>query len=157
MTNQPLFRDEVLQARQAQWLGSIRIGRPLSFSIVTGASLAMAAALIAFACWGEVTRKVTVHGVLLPVGGLINISSPQAGLIAELLVKEGDEVAVGQPLLRLKSERLTVGGDAALLNAQALTARRASLDTERRLTEQSLRQRLDSIAQRLQSLQAEER
>ncbi|MFG6428697.1 HlyD family secretion protein [Roseateles sp. LYH14W] len=153
----PLFRPEVLHARQAQWLGGIRIGRPLSFSVVTGAALAMAAALIAFACWGEVTRKVTVHGLLLPAGGLIDVAAPQAGVIAEVLVREGDEVQAGQPLLRLKSERITAAGDAALLTAQALAARRASLETERRLTEQNLRQRLDSLQLRQQSLQAEER
>lgn len=152
-----LFRPEVLAARQAQWLGGIRIGRPLSFSVVTGAALAMAAALIAFACWGEVARKVTVHGLLLPQGGLINVAAQQAGVIAEVLVREGDEVKAGQPLLQLRSERVTVAGDAALLTAQALAARRATLETERRLTEQNLRQRLDSLQQRQQSLQAEER
>lgn len=153
----PLFRPEVLAARQAQWLGSIRIARPLSFSVVTGAALAMAAALIAFACWGEVTRKVTVHGVLLPVGGLINVAAPQAGVIAETLVQEGDTVQAGQQLLRLRAERITAQGDAALLTAQALAARRASLDTERRLTEQSLQQRLDALTSREQSLRTEER
>lgn len=51
--------------------------RPLSFSLVTAGALAMAAALIAFGYWGEVTRKVTVLGVLLPVGGLINITAPR--------------------------------------------------------------------------------
>ncbi|MFT7722154.1 MAG: HlyD family efflux transporter periplasmic adaptor subunit [Roseateles sp.] len=153
----PLFRPEALQAREAQWLGGIRIGRPLGFTLVTGAALAMAAALVAFACWGDVTRKATVHGVLLPAGGLIHVSSPQAGVIAELLVQEGDPVLAGQPLLRLKSERITAAGDAALLTAQALAARRASLQAERRLTEQSLRQRQDALAQRLQSLQAEAR
>lgn len=153
----PLFRSEVLAARQAQWLGGIRIARPLSFSVVTAGALAMAAALIAFACWGEVTRKVTVHGVLLPVGGLINIAAPQSGVVAELLAHEGDDVQAGQPLVRLRSERITASGDAAVLTAQALATRRASLDTERRLTEQSLRQRQDAIAQRLQSLQNEER
>lgn len=153
----PLFRSEVLEARQAQWLGSIRIGRPLSFSVITSGAVIIAAALMAFAWWGEITRKVTVHGVLLPAGGLINVSAQQTGVIAELLVKEGDEVQTGQPLLRLKTERLTAAGDAALLNAQALAARSASLQAERRLTEQNLRQRLDSIDQRMQSLQAEER
>lgn len=153
----PLFRREVLEARQAQWLGSIRIGRPLSFSVVTAAALAMAAALIAFACWGEVTRKATVHGVLLPVGGLLNVAAPQAGTIAEVLVREGDEVQAGQPLLRIKAERITAQGDAALLTAQALATRRASLETERRLTEQNLRQRQEALQQRLQNLQAEER
>lgn len=117
----------------------------------------MAAALIAFACWGEVTRKVAVHGVLLPVGGLINVAAPQAGVIAETLVNEGDTVQAGQPLLRLRAERITAQGDAALLTAQALAARRASLDTERRLTEQSLQQRLDALASREQSLRSEER
>jgi membrane fusion protein len=152
-----LFRQEVLQARQAQWLGVIRIGRPLSFTLVTTAAIAMAGALVAFACWGEVTRKATIHGVLLPVGGLINASAQQAGVISELLVKEGDDVAAGQPLARLRNERITASGDAAAITAQALQARRASLETERRLTEQNLRQRQDSIAQRLQSLLAEQR
>ncbi|WP_298325226.1 HlyD family efflux transporter periplasmic adaptor subunit [Asticcacaulis sp.] len=155
--SQPLFRSEVMEARQAQWLGTIRIGRPLSFTVVTAAAVGMAAALIAFACWGEITRKSTVHGVLLPAAGLIHVSAQQPGVISELLIKEGDEVAAGQPLARMRNERITASGDAAALTAQALTARRASLMTERRLTEQNLRQRLDSIAQRLQSLQAEER
>jgi membrane fusion protein len=152
-----LFRQEVLNARQAQWLGTIRIGRPLSFSALTGGALAMAAALIAFACWGEVTRKVTLHGVMLPSGGIINIVAPQAGVVSELLAHEGDEMRAGQPLVRLRSERITANGDVAVLDANALAMRRASLDTERRLTEQSLHQRQDVIAQRLQSLQAEER
>src|SRR5450830_759143 len=104
---QTLFRQEVINARQAQWLGGIRIGRPLSFSVVTAGALAMAAALIAFAYWGEVTRKVTVHGVLLPVGGLINITAPQSAVVAELLAHEGDDVQVGQPLVRLHSQRIT--------------------------------------------------
>jgi membrane fusion protein len=157
-TAQPLlFRAEVLQAQQAQWLGTIRIGRPLSFTVVTLAALAMAAALIAFACWGEVTRKATVHGLLLPRGGLIHVAATQAGVVAELLAHEGDDVAAGQPIARIRAERVTQNGDAAALAMQALAARRASLTTERRLTEQSLRQRQDSIAQRLQSLQAEER
>lgn len=151
----PLFRPEVLAARQAQWLGTIRIARPLSFSLVTAASLAMAAALIAYVCWGEVTRKVTVHGVLLPAGGLINVAAPQAGVITDSLVHEGDEVQAGQPLLRIRSERITAGGDAALLTTQALAARRQSLETERRLTEQGLQQRLEALSQRHLSLQAE--
>lgn len=117
----------------------------------------MAGALIAFACWGEVTRKTTVHGVLLPVGGLLHVTAQQAGVISELLVAEGDAVLAGQPLARLRNDRITVGGDAGALTAQALEARRSSLEAERRLMEQNLRQRQDSLAQRLLSLQAEQR
>ncbi|CAM4215372.1 HlyD family secretion protein [Roseateles saccharophilus] len=154
---QSLFREEVLEAQRDQFLGTIRIGRPLSFTLVTTTSLAMAAALVAFAYWGEVARKATVPGVLLPVGGLINISAPQAGVLAQVLVQEGDIVEAGQPIARLRNDRITATGDAAAINAQALQARRDSLSTEHRLTEQGLRQRQESIAQRLQNLQAEER
>lgn len=154
---QSLFRTEVMEARQAQWLGTIRIGRPLSFTVVTVAALAMAGALVAFAYWGEITRKSTAHGVLLPVGGLIHATAQQSGVVSELLIAEGNAVSAGQPLARLRIDRTTSGGDAAAITAQALQARRASLETERRLTEQNLRQRQDSIAQRLQSLLAEQR
>lgn len=153
----PLFRPEVFAARQTDWLGSIRIGHSLTFSVVMTVAVLTAVALIAFAMWGDVTRKVTVHGVLLPVGGLINVMAQQSGVVAEVLAQEGDAVEAGKPLFRLKTERVTASGDAALLNAQAIAARRIALETERRLTEQSLRQRLDGLQQRRQSLQAEER
>lgn len=152
-----LFRAEALEAQRDQFLGTVRIGRPLSFTLVTTAALCMAAVLIAFACWGEVARSATVHGVLLPVGGLINVSAPQAGVVAEVLVREGQDVVVGQPVAHLRNDRITATGDAAALTAQALQARRDSLATERRLTEQGLRQRQDAIALRIQSLRAEER
>ena len=157
MTTTPLFRQEVLQARQAQWLGSIRIGRPPSFAWVTGVSLALALMLIAFAVWGQVTRKATVPGLLMPVGGLIQVAAPQAGVIGEWLVREGDAVQAGQPLLRIKSERHTAQGEAGALNLLALAQRRTSLQAERRLNEQQARQRHDALSDRLRSLQAEER
>lgn len=155
---QPLFRSEVLQQRQAQWLGSIRIARPPSFAWVTGVALLLALALASFATWGEVTRKARLPGLLVPGAGLISVSAPQAGQVAELLVREGQAVQKGQPLMRLKNERLLAqGGDAALLNAQALAQRSASLQTERLLLQQQARQRQEAIADRLRSLQGEER
>lgn len=44
-----LLRQEVLQARSAQALGSIRIGKQPGFTAVALVSLALAAALVAFA------------------------------------------------------------------------------------------------------------
>jgi membrane fusion protein len=155
---QLLFRPEVLGQRQAQWLGRIHIARPPSFAWVTGVALVLALALASFATWGEVTRKARLPGLLVPGAGLISVSAPQAGQVAELLVREGQAVQAGQPLMRLKNERLLAqGGDAALLNAQALAQRRASLETERLLLQQQARQRQDAITDRLRSLQAEER
>lgn len=146
-----------MQAAQAQWLGSIRIGRPPSFAWVTGLSLCMALALVSYAIWGEVTRKAKLPGLLMPTAGMLTVSAPQAGVLTEVLVREGDLVQAGQVLMRLKSERNTALGDAATLNAQALAQRRASLDTERLLTQQQQRQRQDALNDRLRSLAAEER
>ncbi|MEJ6007737.1 HlyD family efflux transporter periplasmic adaptor subunit [Paucibacter sp. AS339] len=117
----------------------------------------MALTLVTFAIWGEVTRKAKLPGLLMPTAGLLTVSAPQAGVLTELLVHEGDVVQAGQVLMRLKSERNTALGDAATLNAQALAQRRASLDTERFLTQQQQRQRQDALNDRLRSLAAEER
>ena len=108
----PLFRPEVMQAQAGQWLGSIRIGRPLGFSLVTGAAVLMAAGLVSFAIWGEYTRKVTLPGVLMPETGIINLSSNQPATVAEILVREGDWVKAGQPLIKLRAERVVAGVDA---------------------------------------------
>lgn len=57
-----LFRPEVAQAQSAQWLGCVRLHRPLSFTLVTTAALGMALMLVAFATWGEVNRKAHLCG-----------------------------------------------------------------------------------------------
>lgn len=152
-----LFRPEVLQAAQGQWLGSIRIARPPSFAWVTGIAVALAAALIAFAVLGQVSRKARLPGLLLPSEGLIGVSAPQAGTVAELLVSEGQQVQAGQPLLRLSSPRLLNEGDATALAAQALAQRRSALGTESLLLQQQARQRDDALNDRLRSLQTEAR
>jgi membrane fusion protein len=141
----PLFRPEVMQAQEAQWLGGIRIARPPSFALVTGVALLCAAALLAFAVWGQYTRKVSVPGVLVPEGGLIHLSSPQPATVAEVLVKEGDLVQAGQPLIRLRAERMLAGGELGQLQATAVAQRRSSLEAELRLAEQQAQQRSSDL------------
>lgn len=151
----PLFRPEVMQAQQGQWLGAIRIGRPPQFAVVTAGALICAAALVSFAIWGEYTNKVSVAGVLLPEGGVMNLSSPQVATVAEVLVHEGESVKAGQPLLKLRSERMLAQGELGQLQAQALQQRRVGLQTELRLAEQQAQQRAAAIGDRLRSLQSD--
>lgn len=156
MSTPPLFRPEATQAQTTQWLGSIRIGRPLSFSLVTGAALLMAAGLASFAVFGEYTRKVSLPGVLVPEGGVMDIASPQGGTVVEVLVKEGDEVAAGQPLIRLRAERQVAGGELGQLQAAAVAQRRMGLETELRLLDQQAQQRGVALSDRLRSLQSDQ-
>jgi membrane fusion protein len=152
-----LFRDEVLQAQQSQWLGSIRIGQPLSFTLVTAVALALGLALVAYSVCGEISRKARLPGLLEPSGGLLNVAAPQAGVVAEVLVHEGDAVQAGQPLLRLKSERSIAAGDTAVLNARFLEQRRFTLQSERLLAQRQHQQRDEALRDRARSLEAEER
>ncbi len=156
MTNSPLFRSEVLEARQAQWLGTIRIGQPLRFVVVTGCAVAMALALIGYSIWGQVTRKARLPGLLEPAGGLLSVTAPQAGVVGTLLVHEGDWVVAGQPLVRIRSERSTSAGDSAQLNSRYLRQRRETLEAEQQLVQDQVRERSKSLASRLLSLDREE-
>jgi membrane fusion protein len=150
-----LFRHEVIEARQAQWLGSIRIsGRP-SFVWVTVSAAALAIGLVSFALLGEVQRKATVPGILLPVGGLVQIAAPQSGVITQWLVREGEFVEQGRPLLSITSERHLASGEAGSIAQVALQQRRSSLESELRLLELNARQREQVDVDRARSLAVE--
>ena len=122
-----LFRAEVLANRQTQFLGTIRIGRNPSFTAVTVVAVVLAACLVAYAVWGEVTRKERLTGVLIPTAGMINLSSPQAGTLTDVRTKEGDSVEVNQVLMVVSTDRTTSLGDAAMLIAQSMAQQAAPL------------------------------
>ena len=65
-----LFRHEVLESRQRDWLGSIQLTRPLSLHLLTALAVLIAAAVIAYLVLGEYTRKARVTGFLAPDKGV---------------------------------------------------------------------------------------
>ena len=160
-----LFRQEVAAAQAAQYLGSVRLQRPWSYAAVTSVALALALMLVAFATWGEVNRKARLSGVVVPSQGSLNISAPQAGVVMDLPVREGQSVKAGQVLLVLQTERQSMLGgsvsDTTERAAQQIATRLQTLSTERTLRqletqqrEQVLDDRLRTTAQQLR--QAEE-
>lgn len=150
-----MFRAAVKQSQQASWMGAIRVARRPAFGLVAGIALVLAIALIGFALLGQVSRKARVPGLLMPVGGLLQVASPLAGQVQELLVGEGDAVRRGQPLVRVHSERRVDGGDMTALNLRAIQSRIDSLATERGLQVRQSRERRQTIGDRLASLRAE--
>lgn len=154
-TENSLFRPEVLHAKGTQYFGSIRIAKSLSHNFVVGIAVLFGTILICFAVFGEVARKATVHGVMLPSGGVINVSAAQAGVVFQLLVREGDRIERGQSLALIRNERITSAGDVAVLERLAIDSQRQSLLSEKKFAEQGLRQRQDAISQRMQNMQVE--
>lgn len=57
-----------------------------------------------YAVFAQIDEVVVAPGVLQPQGAERPIKAPLGGVVAEILVKEGEMVRAGQPLLRLASE-----------------------------------------------------
>jgi membrane fusion protein len=102
-----LFRTEALEAQKSQWLGSIVLMRPLSFTVVCWSALVIALALAALLVFGQYTKRARVMGVLAPERGVIKVMPPQVGLILARHVNEGDRVKAGDKLFTLSLDRVT--------------------------------------------------
>lgn len=150
-----LFRSEALDAKRDQYLGTIRIGRNPSFTVVTVISIALAFALVAFAVWGQVTRKARLTGLLMPTLGTLQLTANATGVLTDVRVNEGDVVRVGQTLFVVGTDRTTVAGNTTTLVAQNLAQRRLTLQTERTSRELQFRQREQALADRIRSTEAE--
>lgn len=127
-----LFRQEAIDAQREKLLGEVSIARPVPLWVFTLLAATVAVALAVFAFRGEYTRRERVEGFLSPAEGAARLLAPQAGSIAELLVKEGDEVAAGAPIALLSLERSTASGaTSSELMQRELRARIATLEGEK--------------------------
>jgi HlyD family secretion protein len=79
-----------------------RTSRFVSYSawILVGTSVAS----VAWLCLARTEEVVVAPGKLEPIGETNQIQMPQGGVLKAILVKEGQLVRVGQPLIRLDSE-----------------------------------------------------
>jgi membrane fusion protein len=128
---QGLFRQEVVDARRGEWLGSIVIAAPLSRWLLTALAVALATAILLLLVVGHYTRRETVTGQLVPSAGLLNVTAPSTGTITRLDVRDGQTVKAGDVLLRLSSEQdsAALGGTHALVGRQ-LEAQRSRLQAD---------------------------
>ena len=126
-----LFRQEAIDAQREKLLGEVSKARPVPMWIFTVLVAVAAVALVVFAFVGSYTRRERVDGYLELDIGAARVSAPEASVVAELKVKEGDEIAAGQPIARLSQERTTAAGaNASELVRQELAGRLRSLESE---------------------------
>jgi membrane fusion protein len=108
------FRSEAINARQDAWLGALIISKKISHSFFAFFFFITAASLFTYLYLGKYTQKIRAIGTVVPNTGIIKIVPTQAGLVVQLKVKEGQEVAVGDVLATLNFERTTaIGGTSA--------------------------------------------
>ena len=140
-----LFRQEAIDALREKFLGEATIARPMPFWVLTLLGLIAAGMMIAVAVWGQYTRRERTEGFLQLDVGAAKVSFTDSGRVAELFVKEGQEVKEGVPMARISLERATSASTSTgSVVTGELTQRRGSLEKEqgqmRELAEQQLQQ-----------------
>jgi membrane fusion protein len=151
-----LFRQEAIDAQREKLLGEVSTARPVPLWVFTAMAVGFAAALVSFSVWSEYTRRERVEGFLALDAGAARIIAPETGTIAELLVREGDEVVEGAPIARLATERGTASGvTSSELVQRELKERAARIDTEVAQARQLAEQEVDKLRRRSADLQKE--
>lgn len=84
---------------------SILITRPISLTIWTVILCIIAVAICSLLYFAQYTRKHSAQGILVPDKGLVNIITPDAGLVVNLEVTHGQAVKQGQLLYKILSDK----------------------------------------------------
>lgn len=100
-----LFRREVISNSSDQWFGKIKLAAPVSHSVWAICAISGALILLAWMVFGSYTRRERVLGVVVPERGLSTLRAPVTGDAFQVLIKDGDRVRVGQPLIIVGSEQ----------------------------------------------------
>ncbi|MGH1482293.1 MAG: HlyD family secretion protein [Geminicoccales bacterium] len=155
--DQPLFRQEAIAEQKTAWLGTVLLAPSIPHKLFALFAIIAATAILGFLFYADYTRKERIQGWLVPDQGLIQIFAPEASVITELKVKDGDDVVKGEPLLVLSTERRSESVGATLEEVTSrLRSRRNSLIEERGQKEEIYRQSTSSLAMRLDALDIEQ-
>jgi membrane fusion protein len=107
-----LFRQEAIDfLHQRRSWGEVVSLQPISSTILSWSLAGLVAFILCFLSIAQYARKETVTGYLTPTFGTAKIFVPQQGFIKELQVKEGQEVAEGDPLLTVVTSQITANGN----------------------------------------------
>jgi membrane fusion protein len=158
-----LFRIAALQAQTKNLIGEVVLYRPVSFFLLTIATVAIAVAIIAFVSLASYTRKEVATGYLTPSAGKVRVVTPLLGRITERRVQEGASVKAGDVLFVVSAERESLESGGTLeAAAEQLQNRQSSLASEKekqlelaRLNEQALVSRRAKVGLELKQLRNE--
>src|SRR3977135_451609 len=111
-TRPALFRQEAVDfLHQRHNWGEVVSLQPISSTILSWSLASLVVFILCFLSIAQYARKETVTGYLTPTFGTAKIFVPQQGFIKELQVKEGQEVAEGDPLLTVVTSQITANGN----------------------------------------------
>jgi len=120
-----------VEASQDRLHGEVVFSQPLSTKLFAGALFAILAIAAVWVSVGTYARIETVPGILVTDIPSAKVVAPQAGIVIDLRVQEGQLVEQGEPLLIINSDRETAaGGNVADRGIGALEERRQLTETQ---------------------------
>jgi membrane fusion protein len=150
-----LFRREAIEAHRQQWMGEVRLVRPVSMSVLVVLLIAVAIAVGAWLVLGEYTRKAHVRGVLVPDRGWIRLVTTQPATVAERRVTQGQTVRAGDVLFVLALDQQVGDGNAQQRVQRSLRARQESLSETLEARQRLSREQEAALAERVAGLRQE--
>jgi membrane fusion protein len=151
-----LFRQEAIDAQREKYLGEATIARRVPFWVFTLLAAGTAALLIAVAVWGQYTRRERVEGYLELDAGAARVSVPDAGRIAALFIKEGDEVLAEAPMAKISYDRSTqTASSTSGVITEELQQRKTILEKEQNQWRELGEQQVQQVKKRVLDLQSE--
>lgn len=105
-----MFRIEAIKSKEQRLLGKVIVTQPTSIYLICFACFIIFMFIFAYLIQSNYSRKETVHGYLVPEKGLVKVFSNRTGVVANIYVKEGDNIEQGEEIIKIKnSQSLTTG------------------------------------------------
>jgi membrane fusion protein len=125
-----LFRPASIDAQRRRLHGAVMLRQPVRLAVFSAAAVLVTAAGVSFLALGHYARKETVTGWLAPEAGLAAVHAVRGGAAETVLVRQGDLVEAGQPLIRMALDQAGADGAVAPQQRAAMRARLAELDVQ---------------------------
>lgn len=155
---QPLFRQEVIESRRTQWLGTVLLTPKNSdryFSWFAGLCIVAILGLLFFASY---TRSQRVTGWLVPDKGMVRVVAPRSGIITKLHVRDGQPVSKDEPLATLNNGLRSASlGDTQSEVLSGINSRRDSYLAELALIDPEFTARQSALRKLITALRQEEK
>jgi membrane fusion protein len=148
-----LFRREVSEHQQAQWLGKALLikGWPLWLTLLS--TMAFIIILLCFLIFANYTRRISVNAEIITQPHTINLFSPEQGVISKLFVENGQRVTAGMPLYQIDLSRITQQGNASTSTLAAIYKQRQQLNDIITQQQNNKRETLSNLQQQLEQYQ----
>lgn len=108
--NDGLFRQEVVEAQSRRLHGEVILQQSLPTRIITAVIVAVVIVAVLWAVIGRYARVETARGVLVPANGYSKIYALRPGVVSALMVRDGDQVRLGQKLAVVRIEMPNASG-----------------------------------------------